>query len=340
MSANLRVAVVGAGYFARFHLDSWLRMDGVELVGVADRDPAALAQWDVPGFTGLEPMLESLRPDVLDIALPPAFHRDAIEAALGAGVRAIICQKPFCGGLEGAGAAVALARSAGVRLIVHENFRFQPWYRAAGEAIRAGRLGAVRQMTFRLRTGDGQGPRAYLDRQPYFREMPRFLIHETGVHYIDVFRALLGPVRRVYADLRRLNSDIAGEDAGHFLLEHDSGARSLFDGNRLLDHAAQNHRLTLGEALIEGDAGMLTLGGDGGLWFRAFGAVESECVLFPQAWPGFGGDCVHAFQCHARDAILSGEAAETEAADYLAVLRIEEALYAAAAEGRKLPVQA
>ena len=31
--------------------------------------------------------------------------------------------------------------------------------------------------------GDGQGPRAYLDRQPYFQQMPRFLIHETAIHY-------------------------------------------------------------------------------------------------------------------------------------------------------------
>ena len=35
------------------------------------------------------------------------------------------------------------------------------------------------------RFGDGQGPRAYLDRQPYFQTMPRLLVHETAIHWID-----------------------------------------------------------------------------------------------------------------------------------------------------------
>ena len=33
--------------------------------------------------------------------------------------------------------------------------------------------------------GDGQGPDAYLARQPYFQAMERFLVHETAIHLID-----------------------------------------------------------------------------------------------------------------------------------------------------------
>jgi predicted dehydrogenase len=47
--------------------------------------------------------------------------------------------------------------------------------------------------------------------------MKRFLIHETGIHLIDVFRFLLGEVRSVYADLTKLNPVIAGEDSGTVL---------------------------------------------------------------------------------------------------------------------------
>ena len=54
-------------------------------------------------------------------------------------------------------------------LVVHENFRFQPWYREAKRLVDAGMLGALHAVAFRLRPGDGQGPRAYLDRQPYFQ---------------------------------------------------------------------------------------------------------------------------------------------------------------------------
>jgi len=117
--------------------------------------------------------------------------------------------------------------------VVHENFRFQPWYKAIKTELNEGSLGTVLQATYRLRPGDGQGRDAYLERQPYFRDMENFLIHETGVHFIDVFRYLFGEPQALSADLRRLNPVIAGEDAGHFNFYYDNGLCAQFDGNRL-----------------------------------------------------------------------------------------------------------
>jgi len=52
--------------------------------------------------------------------------------------------------------------------------------REARHLVDAGRIGMPLHVTFRLRPGDGQGPQAYLARQPYFQNMPRFLIHEPA----------------------------------------------------------------------------------------------------------------------------------------------------------------
>ena len=71
------------------------------------------------------------------------------------------------------------------------------------------------------------GPDAYLARQPFFREYTRLLVYETGVHFIDTFRFLLGEVTGVYARLRRLNPVIRGEDAGQLLLEFANGATAI-----------------------------------------------------------------------------------------------------------------
>ncbi len=324
-----RVAILGAGYFSRFHTESWQRMEGVQLVAQADLNPSNCLS-SVESFDSLAPMLEATRPDILDIAIPPSGHLDAIRLACETGVRAIICQKPFCADLKEATIASQVAKDAAIPLIVHENFRFQPWYRKASDLLQNGALGEVQQVTFRLRTGDGQGPDAYLDRQPYFQKMPRLLIHETAVHWVDTFRYLLGPIRDVYADLRSLNPVVAGEDAGHVIFGFEGGVRALFDGNRHLDHAAENHRMTLGEALIEGTRGTLELTGDGALWQRDFGAVERLCVLPAQNWPGFAGDCVHALQSHVVSALRSGAAFENLAADYLRVIEVEEAIYRSA----------
>ena len=89
----------------------------------------------------------------------------------------------------------------GGQLVVHENFRWQPWYREAHRLIRDGVLGKLHSVAFRLRPGDGQGPRAYLERQPYFQKMPRLLVHETAIHWIDTFRFLMGEITAVYASL-------------------------------------------------------------------------------------------------------------------------------------------
>jgi predicted dehydrogenase len=332
---RLRVACVGAGYFSRFHYESWARADRVDLVGSCNRDITKARATGLQAFDDLGAMLAVTQPDLLDIILPPVAHAATIRTALAAGIKSIICQKPFCQSLAEAQSIAAEADAAGARIVVHENFRFQPWYRRIKAALDDGVIGTLHQMTFRLRPGDGQGPRAYLDRQPYFQKMERFLIHETAVHWVDTFRYLLGNPLSVYADLRQINPAIAGEDAGYVLFEHPGGVRALFDGNRHLDHAADNLRRTMGEALIEGTTGTLRLHGDGSVGHRRFGEM-AETVIAPAVdWPGFGGDCVHALQMHVVSGLLEGTPLENLARDYLAVIRSEDAIYASADDGQK-----
>jgi predicted dehydrogenase len=336
LQAPVKVACLGAGYFSQFHYDAWARLPEVTLVGAADLDPAAAAATGLPAFDSLEAMLAATAPDILDVILPPPGHAEAIRTAIRAGLRTVICQKPFCRNLAEATEVAAEAARAGVTVIVHENFRFMPWYRAIRRLLDEGRLGTVLQATFRLRPGDGQGPRAYLDRQPYFQTMPQLLIHETGVHWVDTFRYLFGDPVAVYADLRRINPVLAGEDAGFVLFDHPDGVRALFDGNRLLDHAADNLRRTMGEALIEGTEGAVTLWGDGRVELRRFGQSAAEVVLPPDTWPGFGGDCVYALQAHVISAVLHGTAFANTASDYLTVIKIRDAIYRSAATGQKM----
>ncbi|MEL6519862.1 MAG: Gfo/Idh/MocA family oxidoreductase [Pseudomonadota bacterium] len=335
MSPDLRVAVLGAGYFAQFHYEAWSRIPEVHLVGAADQDITRAQATGLPAFANLDALIEQTNPDLLDIATPPPTHATAIARAIDAGISTVICQKPFCTSHEEAIRVTSLAERAGLRLIIHENFRFQPWYRTIKGALDAGEIGDPLQVTFRLRPGDGQGPRAYLDRQPYFQTMERFLIHETGVHWVDTFRYLLGNPTAVYADLRRLNPVIAGEDAGYVLFDHGP-ARALFDGNRLLDHKAEQTRLTMGEAMVEGTRGTLSLSGDGAVQSRRFGEQDNRVVLPPQTYQGFGGDCVYALQSHVVASVLHGAAVENAAADYLSVLDIEDAIYRSAAGGQKV----
>ena len=279
-------------------------------------------------------MLEAESPDLLDIVTPPPTHLPLIRLAAERGID-VVCQKPFTRDIDEAEAAVNIAANSGTRLVVHENFRFQPWYREIADLLQRGVLGEIYGASFRLRPGDGQGEDAYLDRQPGFQQMPRFLINETAVHLVDVFRFLFGEVTQVYAQLRRLNPSIAGEDAGFVLLRFDSGIEAIFDGNRLADHAARNRRLTMGELRIDGSNGELWLNGDAALNIRRFGENKWRAHDFGWHDHGFGGDCVYLFQRHVIEHIINGATLENGAADYLTNLRAVAAIYDSAASGQR-----
>lgn len=309
-------------------------MEDVTLAGLCERDTARAAEMSAeyggfPVFDDALAMVQALRPDIVDITAPPDTHL-ALIRALAPHVPHILCQKPFCGGVDGAREAIAIAADHGCRLAVHENVRYQPWYRAARRLMEAGAIGTPYQITFRLRTGDGQGPGAYLDRQPYFQRMTRFLVHETAIHWIDTFRYLMGEVRDASAQLRRLNPAIAGEDAALILFGFENGTRGVFDGNRLADHAAPNPRLTMGELWIEGSGGTLRLDGTGRLWLRAFGDVAEIEQHFEWQDRHFGGDCVYLTNRATLDAWRRGEEPETSAARYIRNQEIVEAIYSAA----------
>ncbi len=290
MSAKMRVATVGAGYFSQYQYEAWTRMDDVDVVAVCNRTEANAREiadkYDIPQTcTDFAEMLDGVRPDLVDIITPPVTHLDYIRIAAERRVPTI-CQKPFCQTLAEAEEAVRLAEATATPLIVHENFRFQPWFIEAKRMLDAGTLGEPYEVGFRLRPGDGQGPRAYLDRQPYFQKMERFLVHETAIHLIDTFRYMMGEVTEIYARLRKLNPVIAGEDAGIILFDFASGARGVFDGNRLVDHAADNRRLTMGEMVLEGSDAVLRLDGYGRLFLRRHGLNDEEEVSY--AWENRG----------------------------------------------------
>ncbi len=346
MQPDIGVVVVGGGYFANFQINAWLRLAGVELIAIVETDTTkhALLKEKVSSNSSSDTLVtDSLKQaisvsnvDIVDIATPPSSHSALITEAIATGCNYIICQKPFCGTQASAIELHEKTKDSTCEIIVHENFRFQPWYRAIKSELNKNVLGELLQATFRLRPGDGQGADAYLARQPYFRDMKNFLIHETGVHYIDVFRYLFGEPKALSAELHRLNPAIAGEDAGHFIFYFENGLRAQFDGNRLLDHAADNTRLTLGEMLIEGSHGSIALYGNGDLLQRRFGEKDWNQIPYSFTDNDFGGDCVYHTQKHVIDHLQFNTPLENRIDDYLRNLELESLVYKASASQTRM----
>jgi D-apiose dehydrogenase len=336
---RLRAACIGAGYFSRFHYDAWRRIPEVEIVACCDLDEErrrrVAIEFGIPQhYADYREMLDRERPDFVDIITPPATH---LEMCGEAGQRAVhvICQKPLATGYEDARQMVAAAEQIGVRFMVHENFRFQPWHREIKRLLLAGAIGRqLHSLAFRTRMGDGWGPSAYLPRQPYFHTQPRLLVHETGVHFIDTFRYLAGEITRVTAWLRRLNPAIQGEDCGLLVFEFASGTIGLWDANRYNEPNVPppEARYTFGEFQIEGSAGSIRLYLDGRITVQELGGREAD-IAYPHERRGFAGDCCYFTQRHFVDRMLDGQPFETSGGEYLKTLAVEEAAYRSAANG-------
>ncbi len=330
---KLRGAVIGTGYFSQFQLEAWTRIPEVDIVAVVDLDSekaqAAAKQHQIPQtYTSYTTLFENETLDFVDIVTPPTTHLEICQAAIERNLH-VICQKPLAPTYQESVQIIEMMQAADVRFMVHENWRWQPWYREIKQLIEADVLGEIFCVNFRMRTGDGWGDDAYLARQPFFREYERLLMFETGVHFIDTFRYLLGEIDTIYARLRQLNPVIKGEDSGQIIFGFESGATAIFDSNRYNEIDTENQRFTFGEMRIDGSEGHLLLDPEGQLYLKALGGSTQQ-HHFTYEKIGFAGDCVHALQRHFVDVMVNGGDFESNGPDYLKTIQLVEACYTSA----------
>jgi predicted dehydrogenase len=217
--------------------------------------------------------------------------------------------------------------------MVHENWRFQPWHREMKKLLVNNEIGAVHFMNWRKRMGDGWGEKAYIPRQPYFRDYPRLIVYENGIHFIDTFRFLGGEISRVFAHLKKLNPVIAGEDFALVNFEFaESDMLAIWDANRYNEPNYPNPRLTFGEFQVDGQKGTIRLYSDGKITIQKLGKPEQEHRYKMEAI-NFAGDCVYNTQRHFIDCLNSGEPFETNGYDYLKSLQVQEAVYLSSQTG-------
>ncbi|WP_299432219.1 Gfo/Idh/MocA family oxidoreductase [uncultured Maribacter sp.] len=339
---KLRGVAVGTGYFSQFQYEAWERIDNVEIVAVSSRRiEKAQKICDTYGikkaYGDFEQMLKQEKPDFVDIITPPETHANFCRIAIRHGVH-IICQKPLAPTYEESLEITNEIKKSNVRMMVHENFRFQPWHREIKKLLNKKTVGdKLHTINLRMRMGDGWQEDAYMNRQPYFREMEKLLIYETGIHFIDVFRYLVGDISQVYAKLRTLNSNIKGEDFAWVQVEFSNGTLGFIDANRFNENTSEDPRLTFGEILIEGDKGSIRLYHDGVITIQLLGEKEVKHDYVYEKI-NFAGDCVYFTQEHFIDCLRSGAAFETDVFAYLQNIKVQDKIYESNSIGAQVTI--
>lgn len=270
VTRRLRGVLIGCGHISRSHLAGWAAAPDADVVAVCDLDRArAEARAAEAGiervYTSPEAALAAERPDFVDIVTRPSTHAALVQLATGAGAH-VLCQKPLAATLSEAEAMAATCRQAGVRFMVAEMWRWLPWYRELAARLAAGEIGAVHYARWEGAREAFRRRHPVIDSQPYFADMPRLLIYEMLIHWIDTARFLFGDVATVYARTAHINPVIVGEDAAVVVLTHAGGATTVLDhswgtaperreadrrdGNVLIDGTEGSYRFDDGPGIL------------------------------------------------------------------------------------------
>lgn len=127
----LKVGIFGAGHLGKFHLNNWLEIPGVELVGFFDPNDETAKQvsekYQLPRFTDSGLLMDAC--DVVDVVAPTNHHFDICEMAIKKG-RHVFVEKPLANTMAEARQLVTLAKEAGIKLQVGHVERFNPAFLA------------------------------------------------------------------------------------------------------------------------------------------------------------------------------------------------------------------
>jgi predicted dehydrogenase len=338
---ELRFAMLGAGYWARYQLAAWREVAGAECVAIFNRTLAKAErlaeEFGVPRVSDdAAELLRSERLDFVDIVTDVGSHGRLVHLAAEHGVPAI-CQKPLASSLEEAEQMTAACRQAGVPLLVHENFRWQRPLREVKHVLGKGTIGRP----FRARIDMISGFPVFAN-QPFLRELEQFILTDLGTHILDVARFLFGEAQSLYCQTQRVHADIRGEDVATVVMRHAAGPTTVVCNMAYAENFLRHECFPQTLLFIEGTHGSLELAPDYWLHVTTANGTQSsrsEPIMYPWVDPAYAVVQSSIVDCH-RDLLRAladkSHTAETTAEDNLKTLRLVFDAYRSAASGTSI----
>jgi predicted dehydrogenase len=338
----LQGALIGCGYVSPFHLEGWSRVPDARIVALCDVDrdrlerasrrvPEVRCYTEAAKLFDHEPVL-----DFVEICTHPDSHVELVGLAARHGAH-ILCQKPAASERPDFLAMIEACTAAGVRLMIHENWRFRPWYRALSAEIESGLIG--RPVRLRIAHHDTRALRPDgLAQQPYLATMRRLILMDMGCHLVDTARYLLGEIRSVTATIGRFGQQTVGENVAMLSLSFADGALGWLDLSWCTPPEGARPEWALNSTVLEGTEGTVRVLTDGSIeWTSPDGRRERRPVPLPPADEIYV-DGYAATQRHFIEGLLAGAEHETRASDNLKTMDVIWAAYRSAEEGRTLSV--
>jgi predicted dehydrogenase len=257
-SRRVTMAVIGCGNIGSRHLHFMSENPEAEISAVCDTDPAVCdkyaAQYNVPGFTDYQQLLDTIDTDVVSICTPHALHTRQTIQAIDAG-KHVLVEKPMALTVGDALRMKKAAADKGLHLMVVWQNRHNVPIRLTHEALRAGKLGRVFMVHCSV---FWNRPQSYYDLSDWRggRRLEGGALFTQCSHFLDLLIHFFGDVDSVNSIGDTKNHDIEIEDCGSAILQFQSGVLGS------LTYTTCVHRKNYeGSITIIGERGTIKIGG-------------------------------------------------------------------------------
>jgi predicted dehydrogenase len=200
----INCAIVGLGRWGRNLVEAARGQTSLKIIRAVETDIdhargfCAEHHLDLTG--NLQEVLDDRAIDAVLLVTPHSLHMDQVIVAAAAG-KQIFCEKPLALHRGHAARMFGACRDAGVVLAVGHNRRFWPSMQALRQIVASGELGTVLHVEGHNSNEHSEKITGGWRLSP--EESPGGGLTGAGLHVLDAFVSLLGPVRQVYA---RFNS--------------------------------------------------------------------------------------------------------------------------------------
>jgi UDP-N-acetylglucosamine 3-dehydrogenase len=220
---QLRVAVIGTGFWGRNQARIFSQLPQVKLVCVCDTDPkvadAIGSQFRVEHASNVDDILSRKDIDAVTICTPTVTHKDIATRSLEAG-KHVLVEKPMTNTVAEGNELLLLARKKGLRVMPGHIERFNPAITYLKSLVDEGKLGNIMLLLARR---VGRWPERIGDVG---------VVRDTAIHDIDVARYIFADdVSSVYAQLGSLRH--SKEDYAEIMLKFSKGGTAFIDANWL-----------------------------------------------------------------------------------------------------------
>jgi predicted dehydrogenase len=332
------IAFIGCGGIVNYgHIPSY-KASGFNLIGGYDINHEAaektVREHSLPRlYESLDDLLSDRAVQIVDIAALPWVRKELVTKAVAAG-KHMLCQKPFSDQYAEAVEMTTMAQQAGLKIAVHQQFRWSSLIRSVRCLLSEGWVGDVLDVQVQVSI------HTPWDMWPWIASQPRLEVLYHSIHYLDSLRYLFGEPSLVTSRHAKHPAQQAkGETKTVTVWDYENGLQILiaichFDWSPGLYSLL---RVLGTDGLIEGTIGTNYDYPDGrNDTIKFIGRSNSErdfSVVLPGKWIP---DAFYGPMASLMEAIQTDGEPVTSARDNLGTLRVVDAAYRSMNEKRSV----